>query len=71
MTVQIYELTKPEIDKLVNLCNFTPDEMEYFLQRAKNKSHTEIGFNSHWSDRKVTNLSRSVKRKIKKVEKET
>ena len=60
--LQIYELTKPELDNLINLCNFTADELEYFNARAKGKSHVMIGIECHLSDSKVNALSRAVRR---------
>lgn len=65
--LQIYELTKPELDNLINLCNFTADELEYFNARAKGKSHVMIGIECHLSDSKVNALSRAVRRKIRKI----
>lgn len=65
--LQIYELTKPELDNLISLCNFTADELKYFNARAKGKSNISIGIDNYWSESKVSSLSRSVRRKIRKI----
>ncbi|MCM1276787.1 MAG: hypothetical protein NC299_15745 [Lachnospiraceae bacterium] len=68
--MQIYELTKPELDSLINLCNFTPDELKYFNQRSRHKSHIQIELDNYWSTSKVSSLSKSVRRKIKRIRKD-
>lgn len=65
--MQIYDFTKPELDELRELCNFTPDERKYFDQRAVCKNHIQIETENYWSTGKVNSLSRSVRRKIRKI----
>ena len=65
--MKLYELTKPELDKLRELCNFTPDEMTYFNANARQKSNVEIAVDNYWSDSKVSFLARAVRRKIRKI----
>lgn len=63
----IRDFTKPEIDNLLNLCNFTPEEEEYFLLRAKNKTNIQIAFEMNVSDAQVGKLAKRVKSKIIRV----
>ena len=65
--MQIYDFTKPELDMLIELCNFTPDELEYFNMRAKYKSNIEIALEMNVSEAKVSKLARKVKDKIIRV----
>lgn len=48
--MQIYELTKPELDMFRELCNFTPDELIYFNERANYKTHLQISLAHCWSE---------------------
>lgn len=68
--MQIYDFTKPELEALREQCNFTPDELKYFDQRALCKSHVQIESDNYWSSGKVTALAKSVKRKIKIIRKD-
>lgn len=68
--MQIYNLTKPELDELRGLCNFTREELTYFNARAKSDSNTMIGMENYWSESKVNALSRNVRKKIKRIKKE-
>lgn len=63
----IRDFTKPEIDRLLNLCNFTPEEEEYFMLRAKNKTNIQIAFEMNVSDAQVSKLAKRVKSKIIRV----
>lgn len=65
--MKLYELTKPELDGLRELCNFTPDELVYFNARARYKSNVAIAADNFWSDSKVSSLARTVRRKIRKI----
>lgn len=65
--MQLYEFTKPELDRLKELCNFTDDEMEYFNLRSRKASNVEISLSMHVSTAKVSLLAKSVKSKIKRV----
>lgn len=65
--MQIHDFTKPELDKFIELCNFTDDELTYFLMRARQKSNVQIAFEMHVSESKVSKLARKVKDKMKRV----
>jgi len=65
--VQIYDFTKPELDRFRELCNFTEDEMQYFNLRSQNKSNVQIALSMSVSESKVSKLARKVKSKIMRV----
>jgi DNA-binding CsgD family transcriptional regulator len=65
--MKLYDFTKPELDLLLALCNFTPDEEEYFKLRSKAKSNVQIAMEMHISEAKVSVLARKVKNKIKRI----
>ena len=65
--MQIYDFTIPELDKLRELCNFSPQELEYFNLRSKHKSNVEIALTMHVSEGQVSKLARKVKDKIKRA----
>ena len=65
--MQIYDFTIPELDKLRELCNFSPQELEYFNLRSKHKSNVEIALTMHVSEGQVSKLARKVKDKIKRI----
>ena len=65
--MQIYDFTVPELDKFRELCNFTPQELDYFNLRAKYKSNVEISMDMNVSEAQVSKLARKVKDKIIRV----
>ncbi len=65
--MQIYDFTVPELNRFRELCNFSPQELEYFNLLAKHKSNVEIAFTMHVSESQVSKLARKVKDKIKRV----
>lgn len=65
--MQLYDFTVPELNKFRELCNFTPEELEYFELRSKYKSNVEIALTMHISEAKVSKLARKVKDKIVKI----
>ena len=65
--MQLYDFTVPELNKFRDLCNFTPDELQYFELRSKYKSNVEIALTMHISEAKVSKLARKVKDKIIRV----
>ena len=65
--MQIYDYTEPELAKCRELCNFTPDEMDYFNAKAKHKSNTQIALKFYWSARKTSFIAAHVKAKIQRV----
>ncbi len=65
--MKIYELTKPELDMFREMCNFTPDELTFFNEKARYRTNLQISLENHWSESKTVSLSRSVKEKIKRI----
>lgn len=65
--LKIRDLTVPEINKCVELCNFTDDELKYFYLKTKDTSNIQISHAMHISDSQVSNLSRRVRAKIKRI----
>lgn len=65
--IQPYDFTVPELNKFRELCNFTPDELEYFNLRSQKKSNTQISFEMHVSESQVSKLAKRVKSKIIRV----
>lgn len=65
--MKIYELTKPELEMFRDMCNFTPDELIFFDQKARYRRNLQISLDNHWSESKTVALSRSVRKKIKRI----
>lgn len=65
--MKLYDFTKPELDILRALCNFTEDEEEYFNLRSRGKSNVQIAMTMNVSEAKVSKLARKVKDKIKRI----
>jgi len=65
--LKICDFTTPEIERFRTLCNFTPEEMEFFNLRSRNKSIIEITFAMNISKSKADILSKKVKSKIIRV----
>ena len=59
--------TMPELDRLISLCNFTDDELEFVKLRSKGKSNVEIYMSMNISEYKLYDIRRKVESKIKKV----
>jgi len=53
--MQIYDFTVPELNRFRELCNFSPQELEYFNLRSKHKSNVEIALTMHVSEGQVSN----------------
>lgn len=49
------------------LCNFTPDELEYFNLKAKDYSNVQVAFTMKVSEAQVSKLAKRVKSKMKRV----
>lgn len=62
--MQIFDFTKPELDMFRELCNFTPDELEYFNLRASGMSNVQISMKMNVSESKVSKLAKKVKSKM-------
>lgn len=65
--MQLYDFTVPELNTFRDLCNFTPDELQYFELRSAYKSNVQIAMIMHVSEAKVSKLARKVKDKILRV----
>ena len=63
----IRDFTVPELDKFRLLCNFTPQELEYFELKAQDKSNIEISLTMNISTAQVSKLAKRVKSKIIRV----
>ncbi len=59
--------TSPECEYFRNVCNFTPDELEVFNLRVRDKSLVQICFALGMSEATVTRRIRAIKKKIYKV----
>ena len=65
--MQIFDFTKPELDMFRELCNFTPDELEYFNLRSSGMSNVQISMEMNVSESKVSKLARKVKSKMYRI----
>lgn len=61
------DYTKPELDRFVESCNFTENEMKYFLLKSKDKSIIQISDEMNISERQVSVLAKRVKTKISRM----
>ena len=61
---KLCSFTKPEIDRFLELCNFTDDEEQYFKLKTRDKSNAQA---MNISESQVSKLARRVKDKIKRV----
>jgi len=61
------DYTKPELDFLISMCNFTENELQYFMLKSKDKSIVQISFEMNISEQQVSKLARRVKNKINRV----
>lgn len=63
----IRDYTKSEIDNCVQKCNFTDNELQYFLLKSKDKSIVQISYEMNISERQVSVLAKRVKSKISRM----
>lgn len=61
---KLCSFVKPDIDKILELANFTEDEKVYFLLKTKDKSNVAISIEMNISEPQVSKLARRVKDKI-------
>jgi len=61
------DYTKPELESLIDRCNFTDNELKYFILKSKDKSIVQISFEMNISEQQVSKLARRVKNKINRV----
>lgn len=67
--MKISNYVEPELQMFRKLCNFTPQEMDYFNMKARDKTNVQIAIDLCISESSVSNLSKKVKSKMKRVEK--
>lgn len=58
---------KSEIEFLIDNCNFTPKELEYFKLRTQDYSNVAIAQKMNISESNVSYVAKKVKKKIIKV----
>lgn len=63
----IRDYTKSELEACVNKCNFTNDELQYFMLKSKDKSIVQISYEMNISERQVSVLAHRVKNKISRM----
>lgn len=62
------ELTKPELDEIIENANFTEEELRIFKLLSQEKSITEIAMRLSVCDRTVNRKISKIKKKISKLE---
>ena len=60
-------LTKPELELIVKIANFTDDEQTIFELLAKDKSITQIAISICVCERTINRRIKNIERKISKV----
>ena len=51
--MEIYDFVEWELQKFRDECNFTPEELEYFELRAKDRKNYQIAMDMNVSESKV------------------
>lgn len=67
--MKISDYTRPECDRLREVCNFTPEERAVFDLRAGDASITKIHMELCMSEATVNRRLRGIKNKIARVDK--
>lgn len=65
--LKLRDLTVPEINKYIELCNFTDDELQVFKLKVKDKSNIQIMHELKISESQVSQLMRRIRAKMKKI----
>ena len=65
--MKISDFTVPEVNRFLELCNFTKDEEEVFKLLSRGKSATYISNKINVSERTVYRMKKKMEIKIKKV----
>lgn len=65
--LKLRDLTVPEINKYIELCNFTDDELQIFKLKVKDKSNIQIMHAMKISESQVSKLMRRIRTKMKKI----
>lgn len=63
----IRDYTKSELENCVQKCNFTDNELQYFMLKSKDKSIVQISYEMNISERQVSVLAKRVKSKISRM----
>lgn len=66
MRMRLDQLIKPEIETLLENCNFTDEELEIFKLKCKGKSMNEISWEVGLSTTTISRRTRSIEKKIEK-----
>ena len=65
--MKLSELTRPELDKILENANFTEDEARVFKLLSQGKSITEIAMKISMCDRTINRRISKIKQKISKL----
>lgn len=65
--LKLRDLTVPEINKYIELCNFTDDELQVFKLKVKDKTNIQIMHDMKISESQVSQLMRRIRAKMKKI----
>lgn len=65
--LKLRDLTVPEINKYIELCNFTDDELQVFKLKVKDKTNIQIMHDMKISESHVSKLMRRIRTKMKKI----
>jgi len=65
--MKIRDFVEFELQYFRDYCNFTPEELQYFNLRAKDKSNVQIALEMNISEAQVSKLAKRVKNKMIKV----
>lgn len=65
--IKIYEFTQPEIDYLIAMCNFSPEERKFFDLRNKYYTLEQAAEEMNVSTTTAYRLNKRIKNKILKV----
>ncbi len=60
-------LTRAEVERLRQECNFNDEELAVYNLRVRNKSNVQISFELGMSERTVDRRVKSIKHKISKI----
>jgi len=61
------DYTRLELNHLIENCNFTESELQYFLLKSKDYSNIQISFEMNISEQQVSRLAKRVKQKINRI----
>lgn len=61
------DYTRLELNHLIENCNFTESELQYFLLKSKDYTNVQISFEMNISEQQVSRLAKRVKQKINRI----